>query len=195
MCRGRRRVSAPLVVMVFVVRWTRWDFRGCTRSTHNGSEGVLGQGWWTWYGPSKWTRSTAGESIEKDGSCPGRRGVSAPLAAKKTGCPGRRRVSAPLVVMVFVVRWTRWDFRGCTRSTHNGSEGVLRPGWWTWYRASKWTWSTVGESTEKDSSCRGQRRGAAPLAGGKDSCQGRSRVLVVPKYDKDPLSQRVFTVS
>ena len=88
-------------------------------------------------------------------------------------CRGRRRVSAPLVVIVFVVRWTRWDFRGCTRSTHNGSEGVLRPGWWTWYRASKWTWSTAGESTEIDSNCQGQKRGAVPLAGRKSNCQGQ----------------------
>ena len=144
-CRGRRRAPAPRVVMVFVDRWTRWDFRGCTRSTHNGSEGVLRPGWWTWYGPSKWTWSTAGESTEKDSSCRGRRRVSAPLGAEKTGCPGRRGVSAPLAA--------------------------------------------------KKTGCPGRRRGSAPLAGGKDSCQGRSRALVVPKYDKDPLSQRVFTVS
>ena len=177
-CRGRRRAPAPRVVIVFVDRWTRWDFMGWTWYTECGSEEVLGQGWWTWYRASKWTWSTAGESTEKDGSCPGRRRVSVPLPAKKTGCPGRRRVSVPLVVMVFVVRWTRWDFRGCTRSTHNGSEGVLRPGWWTWYRASKWTWSTIG--------CQSNRNG-------RSFCT--YIVFVVSKYDKDPLSQRVFTVS
>ena len=98
------------------------------------------------------------------------------MIRKSLVCRGRRRAPAPRVVMVFVDRWTRWDFRGCTRSTHNGSEGVLRPGWWTWYRASKWTWSTAGESIEKDGSCQGRRRGSAPLAGGKSLCQGQRRV-------------------
>ncbi len=43
-----------------------------------------------------------------------------------------------------VHRWTRSDFRGCTWYTWCGSEGLLGRGWWTWYRHSKWTWSTEG---------------------------------------------------
>ena len=45
---------------------------GWTWYTECGSETVLGQGWWTWYRASKWTWSTAGDSIEKDGSRQGR---------------------------------------------------------------------------------------------------------------------------
>ncbi len=77
-------------------------------------------------------------------SCRGQRRPSAPLADKTNGCPGRERGLAPLVVMVFVVRWTRWDFRGCTWYTEYGSEGLLGLGQWTWCRPSKWTWSTKG---------------------------------------------------
>ena len=42
-----------------------------------------------------------------------------------------------------VHRWTRSDFKRCTWYTWCGSEGLLGRGWWTWYRHSKWTWSTV----------------------------------------------------
>ena len=82
--------------------------------------------------------------VAKKSGCPGRKRGLAPLADKTNGCPGRKRGPAPLVVMVFVVRWTRWDFRGCTWYTECGSEGLLGLGQWTWYRPSKWTWSTKG---------------------------------------------------
>ena len=62
---------------------------------------------------------------------------------------------------------------GWTWYTECGSETVLGQGWWTWYRASKWTWSTAGESTEKDRSCRGHERVLVPLAGRKSDCQGQ----------------------
>ena len=74
----------------------------------------------------------------RETGCRGRRRVSAPLAGRKTGCRGRRKGPAPLAAIVFIVRWPRWDFRGCTRYTHNGSGGVLRQG--------RWTWSTERES-------------------------------------------------
>ena len=197
-CRGRRKPSAPLVVMVFVVRWTRWDFRGCTWYTEYGSEGLLGLGQWTWYRPSKWTWSTKGCQSNVNGrvkNCQGRRRPSAPLAAGKSccrrqestsapladktnGCPGRERGLAPLVVMVFVVRWTRWDFRGCTWYTEYGSEGLLGLGQWTWYRPSKWTWSTKGcqsNGNGRVKNCRGRRRPSAPLAAGENSCRDGER--------------------
>ena len=62
---------------------------------------------------------------------------------------------------------------GWTWYTECGSEKVLGQGWWTWYRASKWTWSTAGESTEKDRSCRGAGKGLSALAGRKSDCQGQ----------------------
>ena len=73
----------------------------------------------------------------------GRRSALAPLAGGKGGCRGRRRVSAPRATGVFLVSWTRSDFRGCTWYTQCGSEGLLGQGWWTWSGASKWTRSTV----------------------------------------------------
>ena len=107
-----------------------------------------------------------------------------PFGSRESSCRGRRGGSAPLAgenVVAFLVRWTRSDFRGCTRYTQCGSEGVLRRGRWTWYRPSKWTWSTVVPKARGGSvplaggktSCQGQRRGSAPLAGGKTSCRGR----------------------
>ena len=68
-----------------------------------------------------------------------------PVAGGETGLLRPWQQGKPVA---FIVRWTRWDFRGCTRYTHNGSEGLLRQGRWTWYRSSKWTWSTERESRQ-----------------------------------------------
>ena len=97
---------------------------------------------------------------------------SAPLAAGKSCCRGRRRASAPLVVMVFVVRWTRWDFRGCTWYTECGSEGLLGLGQWTWYRPSKWTWSTKG--------CQSNGNGRVKNVNPKSHNMGIFLALIVP---------------
>ncbi len=69
-----------------------------------------------------------------------------PLVDGKSCCQGRRKTAVSRAgdnVVAFFVRWTRSDFWGCTRYTQCGSEGVLGRGWWTWYRPSKWTWSTA----------------------------------------------------
>ena len=68
---------------------------------------------------------------------------SAPGGRKKQLTGAEKGHSAPGDGCLAIVRWTRSDFRGCTWYTQCGSEGVLGRGRWTWYRPSKWTWSTA----------------------------------------------------
>ena len=107
-----------------------------------------------------------------------------PLVDGKSCCQGRRKTAVSRAgdnVVAFFVRWTRSDFRGCIWYTHNGSEGVLWRSRWTWYRPSKWTWSTAVPKARGGSvppvaritSCRGRRGGIAPLVARKSSCRGR----------------------
>ena len=89
---------------------------------------------------------------EKGHSAPGGRkkrlrgaekGHSAPGGRKKQLTGAEKGHSAPGAGCLAIVRWTRSDFRGCTWYTQCGSEEVLGRGRCTWYRPSKWTWSTA----------------------------------------------------
>jgi len=151
-CQGRRRSSAPLA-----------GRKPCCQGRRRASAPRVG-------GKTccRGRRRALVPRAERKSGYRGRRGGVVPLVDGKSCCQGRRKTAVSRAgdnVIAFFVRWTRSDFRGCTRYTQCGAEGVLRRGRWTWYRPSKWTWST-----------------AVPKAGGS-RCVCQDRGIILPGDD------------